>query len=207
MWAARNWGWLFYVEDYSLPTYIRIVISQYKDPYEPINKNNNFETNLKHPKNLWCQQLHHWSFFSTCCGLVLTLIARGWIWVPPIWALLLTTSWQCWGNKSFADALPDGFCLMNISLIYILHLHKFIYLHIHMVEYLTSTCFRDVSMHPVICWEHRAWDLQCSEQFKAQLEEQFVLWDLFPCLDMSLEKPSVYCKVRFAKNNISISHR
>ena len=144
MWAALNWGWLFYVEDYSLPTYIRIVISQYKDPYEPINKNNNFET----PKKPFMSATASLNLFSTCCGLVLTLIARGWIWVPPIWALSLTTSWQCWGNKSFADALPDGFCLMHNLTIYILHVHKFTYLYIHMVEYLTSTCFTDVSIHP-----------------------------------------------------------
>ena len=148
---------------------------------------NNFETNLKHLKNLWCHQLHHWSFFFY---LVLTLVARGWIWVPPIWALLLTTSWQCWRNKSFADALPDGFCFMNNSPIYILHVHKFISTYsygpygwisnVHLLHGRQNTSSPLLkAFHAGICFFTTEPETCSDEQFKAQLEEQFVLWDLF----------------------------
>ena len=36
MTSVQNPRWLFYREDEILPTYMGIVISQYKDPYEPI---------------------------------------------------------------------------------------------------------------------------------------------------------------------------
>ena len=30
---VQNLGWLFYIEDEKLPSYIGIIISHYKDPY------------------------------------------------------------------------------------------------------------------------------------------------------------------------------